>query len=1100
MHVNIPPTVSPHPFRFFVLLLTALMIPPPLCAAVRGRIPIDVFAPGEMISKCYVCSTFQDKKGFIWFGTTHGLYRYDGHDFKHYLNEPGKMNSLSHNHIWSILQDQNGDLWISTFGGGLNRYVTNENRFECYRHNPDDFSSINSDYTTALLEDRSGNIWVGTISGLNVLNLQNKRFEGVPIKGIDAVADKDRTILSLYQDTAGVIWVGSENGLYRYSPQEKMLIPFPDNTDPFSRKLSQSPVRSFYEDSTGYLWIGTVNNGLYRYDSTRKRGTEVLLGHPENAFTVVNSILQDNYGTIWIATTNGLYTWPGPQTVENSSTRPVDLLCVNRIRLGQMYMDRFGTLWFAFLDGGIGKSELLDCHQFFFFSDPNGLKKRSSLFARDMCEDKYGNLWAVSDEDSGSLLKIDPKNNSVSIKQLPVEQLHGMIDRYNFHIRAVVDDHQGEDIKIALRNGQILNFNLQDERLTAMVNPSMGFLSNPETTISDILVDGDGDMWMSDKRRVIRLSSETGHAKTYGEDTERNIRFNGSITVLYWGAQTGLWAATADGQLFRFDAGNDSFVLMRNGQYLKLFGNHVIYTVFEDRQGSIWLGTDNGLVHMDPYRNTIIRRYDHENGLQGNMVKGIAQDALGNLWLGTMTGLVRLEKDSNRFVNFGALDIQIEYPISRIVTGKAMRTRDGNIFFISLNAIIGFNPETIARNPYPPGVAILQVGTQTGFSDSLSITGGNDVTYPLPGKGNRLMFPFRMHTLYFTFTALHFSDPERNTFAVKLEGVDQNWLFIGNQHEMLYPNLNPGNYVFRVKAANSQGVWNETGKAVEFMVLKPYWQTWWFGLAGILFAGILIFGIAKLQTFRVDRKNRILEKRVAERTRNLDRVQKELLLQEKLRSMSQINRLEKDINIIGERTRRQLGEALHDDLCPHLMGVEAQISALTSQLTKQSSVQAPLAKEIRESIQEGIRKARNISRVVAPDYSMEKGLRNALESLAAHVEETFDVECKLYFHGDVEILDHGTEIDLYLIVQEAVYNAIKHGKPRRIDISITVGLAGLETLTIIDDGCGIENNRLSSGMGLRIMKFRAQRIGASLAVTNGPLGGAMVELTLKNDG
>jgi ligand-binding sensor domain-containing protein/signal transduction histidine kinase len=1067
---------------FIFVLLAICMISPSSHADIRGQVEIETLLDNTMLSKCSVRSIVQDNNGFMWFGTTLGMYRYDGHNLEQYLNEPDNVESLNHSHVQSILQDKYGALWVGTFGGGLNRYLPGENRFEKYQHDPDNDQSISSDYVTALLKDSNGNIWVGTIDGVTVVDDHGKLFRRLRSTNINGAPQKNIRVLSLFQDTAGVVWIGSETGLYRYAPGEGTMVPFPNSRDHFYQKLSHSPIRSVSEDKAGYLWIGTINQGLYRFDPNRTHAVEVLFGEGEpNEFRVVEKVLEDRYGLVWIATSNGLYTWN--RGAEGLSGPSIELSRRNPVRLGSMFMDRFENLWFGYLDGGVGKVDLLQRHGFSFYQISKRFRQAASLSARGLCEDRYGHIWAVPAlNQSGGLLKIDIKSHDISFTTLPVEPLADILDMQHFYIRAIIDDSQGEEIKISLRNGQVLNYNLSENSVSALVDPRAGFLSDPETRVSGIILDAHGDIWLKDRYQVIRVSPRSGHTKTYGDDGDGTGDFGGSITALSYGARTGIWVATADGHLFRFDTSLDRFKPTCGGKYLPHFGNQVIYTIFEDSQGDIWLGTDSGLMHVDPQKSICVRRYKQKDGLQGNLVKGIAEDSSGNLWLGTLEGIVKLDRKKNRFLNFGAIDVQIEYPFSRAATGNAIQTRQGSIYFIGLEKIVGFNPQAIVSNPHPPEVAILQVETHIGETKGLSLKNDGVVTYRISGEKERLVFPSHENTLRFSYTALHYSDPEKNSIAIKLVGKDQDWQFVGNQREKIYADLKPGNYAFRVKAANSHGVWNETGAAAKFKVLKPYWMRAWFIVLCIAVTICIIIGVVVLQARYTRQKTRRLESLVEKRTRELARSRKDLHKQEQLQVLERVRRLQADIVNISEHERQRVGQLFHEDLSPHLMGTETLMHVLVSRLKTDLPHEVVYAEKIENLIHSGIEKARNLAHGLAPRLVVEENLSKTLQDLADVTAQTFGVVCELVIEGDEVFKDPETKIHIFFIVQEAVYNAIKHASARRIDINLILADGHVKMLSIKDNGSGFSKNTETKGMGLQLMKIRAEAMGVAMDI------------------
>jgi signal transduction histidine kinase len=672
--------------------------------------------------------------------------------------------------------------------------------------------------------------------------------------------------------------------------------------------------------------------------------------------------------------------------------------------------------------------------------------------------DKDGMIWLLTQK--GDLVCIDPLYDHVSEKLSLDDMLpgfrHSMVDK---------------DLLVVDMRGRF------------WIAGGGGYLIGPLLPMSD------------GKISRMRRSKQQ---KTY--HTGRIAQFGSRVILVYEGPSTGIWVVLGDGRIFRYNENKDEFqVVVFDTASQKRIDKATTFDIHEDREGVVWMASNYGLMKLSSSQDQISQLYSNQNGLSNNIVKGVVQDDEGNFWLGTLNGLTKFEPKEEMFINFNVIDAIFQHPVMEVSTGRGLQSRFGRIFFTSRNELVEFAPNRIHSHSAPPSVIVRNVS----FYDEQDNQGLSDIPtfnfkQHLRPQSTPIQLKFDQNTIQFDYSGIHFTNPAQNQYAVKLEGLDTEWKNVQTNRTALYTNLRPGNFLFRVKAANSHGVWNETGASFEFVILKPYWVKWWFVIiiAGSIF--ILVFVIVKLQIYRIEGKNRLLEEHVAERTRTIEETQNKLLIQEKLSSMSKINHLEKDVSTISEQTRRELGEALHDDLCPHLLGVESKTHVLANRLKKQSSDQASLAKEIQEQILAGIRKTRNISRVIAPNYSMDRGLKAAIDELTEHLKQTFGVRCVLSIHGNIEALDQSSEIDLYLIIQEAIYNAIKHGKSGEIQIVLKIESDLLRKLIISDDGSGIGDKENSKGIGIRIMDFRARRLGGNLVVKNGPSGGGMVEMTLND--
>ena len=1091
-----------------ILFITTLSLTILLCAVqlkgtelITSSKLLDVFS----LPNCRIYHIIQDQTGYLWIGTNCGLFRFDGYTFREYRNSIDTTNNISHNRVRTLLQDDRGVIWAGTHGGGLNRYDNKRDKFSPYASDSvNDALMLSDGRITSMVEDRLGQIWIGTYAGLNIINTERNEIKQIGELLGDENRFIDAAIASILADTNGTIWIANrENGLCRYIPDLNRLEPFELKGVTIAKQAGLGMIKTLFEDSANYLWVGTRTGDIYRIDPSRNQfqHLKVISSFKDMEFSI-HCIKEDANKNILISTSDGMYNWQ--INTEGSLIDRHPKLANPSIIQGDIihiFIDRYDQIWMGHANGGLSKIDAFELHRFFSLPLPKSIRGRDQ-FVTSLCEDALDTIWLTTNQNIENLWTLDTskkKIESVSLTNLLPNNLE------NIHERKVLAVASGKGGKILLlvENGKILQFDPLYNKIVEKFSIDERYIAGRR---HHFMMDSKDSLWLWVDRKLygpFELSKdsmemiERDFDKIDGFNNGRIANFSSPVVLVREGCNTGLWIAIGEGDIYRYNSSDD--ILYPFTIAPGIIGenkNITIFDIYEDSDGWLWIATDIGLFKLDAEKNQILDSYTKANGLASEVIKGVVQDNQGDFWVGTLVGISKIDQHAGKIFNFDSLESFFQHPVMRVSTGQALRSRSGNLFFTSLNGVVGFNPINLNPPERPPQIVIDNITCYEKYIPKFSENSISEAVNRKWKDGNEIEIPFHKNTVQISYTGIHYKEPRLNQYAVMLEGLDSGWQFVLSKRTATYAHLSPGNYVFRVKAANSHGVWNEAGTTLAFTILKPFWGTWWFALCVIGLTVIIVFGIIKLHVFRIEREKTILTKRVDERTRNLEESQKELILQEKLSSMAKINRLEKDITTISEQTRRHLGEALHDDLCPHLMGIEAQVSAIASQLTKLSLEQGPRAKEIRDSIQEGIRKARNISRIVAPIYSMEKGLQNALQELAVHVEQIFDVGCRLYIHGDVDILDHGMEVDLYLIVQEAVYNAIKHGKPDRIHIILLMGLDRLETLCVIDDGCGIANDQLSNGMGLRIMQFRARKLASTVTIKNGPLGGAMVELSL----
>jgi transcriptional regulator with GAF, ATPase, and Fis domain len=336
-----------------------------------------------------------------------------------------------------------------------------------------------------------------------------------------------------------------------------------------------------------------------------------------------------------------------------------------------------------------------------------------------------------------------------------------------------------------------------------------------------------------------------------------------------------LWIGTFDGGVNRFDRKTQTFTRYQNDpKNPHDLNNGAIYSVYADENGYIWAGTyGGGLNRLDPNTGRAVH-YTDKDGLPDNYVKGILSDANGNLWLSTDRGLSKFNPRNGVFKNYTVKDGLIS---NQFLSGAYYKSQDGRLFFGGENGVIAFYPDSLKDNPYIPPVVITRFNVF-------------DKPLPLPAALSSLKeikLSYRQNFFSFDFVALDYTVPLKNQYAYKLEGVDPDWVHCGTRRYASYTNVDPGAYVFRVKGANSDGIWNEQGAVINIRITPPFWQTWWVRILAISSVLFSAFTWYKRRIRRLEEKRQALEQQVKERTAFAEALQQALSEVESLK-----NRLE----------------------------------------------------------------------------------------------------------------------------------------------------------------------------------------------------------------
>ena len=766
-----------------------------------------------------------DSRGWLWIGTEDGLNRYDGYNFKVYRHNPKDPSSLGSGYVISIMEDSTGALWVGTEGGGLNRLDRQRDRFERFVHDPDDANSLVDDRIQVIIEDRQGRLWIGTNNGISRLSADRTHFTNYAPRTSDQHGMASAIIWTIMQDHTGTVWIGSDNGLYRYlGHDDKFLRYTHDANDPGS--LGSNTILSLLEDSAGRIWIGTYRGevGLNLWDSQANRFIR-FASDSKDPFSIgsnhVISLAEDpnSPGTLWIGTrTAGLVRFDiEAGRFYNYGHDPARTTSISNDRVSTIAFDRAGTLWAGTYDAGLNRLHRRHDQWVHYTNDPSDLNSIPDNYVRSIAEDKNGTLWIGTYD--GGLARFGPERDRFITYQ------HNSNDPASLshnEVRNVYVDRTG-DVWAATYYGGL-------NRLDPASGMFTRYFSDPADpgTISDNRVmavqeDGFGALWVGTENGLDRFDRSTGTFRRYHNDPDDpdSLSVN-RIYALYTDHRGDLWVATLGGGLDRYDYAIDGFIHHRHDpDNPDSLPNDTVLAVTEDSANRLWTGTlGGGLALLDREEQTF-STVTTDNGLPNNVIYGIVEDHESCLWVSTNDGLARYNPENGSVRSYTVGDGLLSNEFS----AKAYaRTSRGEIAFGSTSGLTLFSPDDLKDSALPPPVVIIDLKL---FGDSV-VPGPGSLLSTSIEDTHDLVLSHRDSVISFEFTALDYVAPSKNRYAYRLEGFDDNWRNVDSAHRFAtYTNLPAGDYMFRVRAANSDGVWNNEGATIAVRVLPPPWLSWW---------------------------------------------------------------------------------------------------------------------------------------------------------------------------------------------------------------------------------------------------------------------------------
>ena len=959
--------------------------------------------------------------------------------FDNWTTEQG----LPQNSVLALTQTRDGYLWLATLDG-LVRF--DGVRFSVFnRHNT---PQLPSNRLRALYCTPDGVLWVGTEEGL--LRLQAGQFtafsthDGLPHNQIEDLQDDGRGGLLVRtmhgyahwqngrfvadaeaagEDQArlllareGTRWTLDQQGLHAVEAGRVRHYPL---------RLHPNSIRhvQLYADRRGALWIGTPLDGLFRVQGEQVTHYSAAAGLPPSRVT---AILEDHTGNLWLGTLlDGLAVFRDGRFTRYRTT---DGLASNTIT--KLYEDREGNLWVGTASAGCTRVTPAFIQ---VYSTPEGL---SGSLVSAILEDRQGTVWLGL---GGALTKwANGKfTNYTRAQGLPFDS-----------IMTLYEDRAG---RLWVGGGQGL-CQFQNGRFGPVLEPLKG------ARTSAIVEDQHGVLWVG-------IPDGRGLAKVEGEQvsfyTTRDGLPDNRVLVLHMDRQGRLWLG-AEGGLGVYEQGRFMSYTIKDG----LTSNR-IWALHEDERGQLWVGTlEGGLCRFKEGRFNCVTP---AQGLFDSNVFQIVDDARGNLWLGCHRGLYRVSQEQlNAVVEgrgetltsaaYGRQDGLRNTGMNGGHNAVGLRLRDGRLLFATGDGVALVDPRQVNFNPSPPHVLIEAVKI-----DNADAASGVEVRVQ-PGQAN----------LEIQYTGLSFSKPEQVRFRYKLLGQDQDWIEAGGRRTANYSYLRPGGYTFQVLAANSDGVWNQTGAQLRVTVLPALYQTWWF-------RALALFTVAGL-AFTAYRW----------RIRQLRREQQQQV--EFSRRLIEAH----------ESERGRLAGELHDSLGQDLLVIKNWgLVGLTT--TEKDNPAHEMLTVITEATAHAIEDCREISHNLRPHQLDFIGLTEALRAMINKVANSSGLQIEAQLDDLTGALPKEAEINLYRIVQESLNNIVKHARARRVKIAVqkeVVPANGRAPRTIVrieDDGRGFDPATLANGkrgLGLSSITERARMLGGAVVIDSAPGRGTAVTVTL----
>ena len=841
----------------------------------KKEIHFDHLSDQEGLSSNTVFSILQDSRGFLWVGTYNGLNRYDGYEFTVFKNSSDDSTSISDNKIRALCEDKNGNIWVGTWGGGLNKFNRDTQKFKHYHHNPDNTAGLSSDGIFALCLDKSGNIWIGTENqGLEYFNPETENFINYKYDPGNPNSLSSNTVYSVCEDTKGRIWIGTSNGGINKFEREKNQFTIYKYSSNDPQSISSDMVICIVEDHLGFLWIGTAG-GLNKFDPLTnkfKRYVHGLSNLQSLSDVGVWVVFEDRDGLLWIGNyNNGLNLFDRKSGIITSCRKDYNnTTSLSDDGIFSIYEDESGVLWFGTWSGGLNKYDKLKDKFLIYSHNPNSNNSLSANSVYAIYKDKSGILWIGTD--TGGLNRIDEENNKFTHYRNNPNNHNSLSADY---VSAICEDDEG-NLWISTDQEGLNRFDSRTKIFHHYRHNPDNPRSISSNAISQIFFDGYGDLWIGTSGSGMdRLKKNSDVFIHYKHDPENPKSISSKMVYsFYEDRNRNLWIGTNGGGLMKFNRSTNDFTHFRYdpSKGTKSLSSNVVSSICEGDIGILWIGTDgSGITRFDRNKNQF-KHYDEEDGLANNVVCGILKDDSGNLWISTGKGISRFNIKTETFRNYSWSDgLQGD----EFNQWAYFKSSNGEIYFGGSNGFNVFHPDKMTDNPYLPKIAIVDFQLlHKPVSVGYDTLWGRTILTKSIIETELIDLKHDDNIISFEYSALDFHNPEKNQYAYTLEGFDKNWIYTNASRRVVtYTNLDPGEYIFKVKGSNSDGVWNEAGVSLQIIINSPWWSTWW-AYTSYVFVGLFFFtGISRFYLNRQKLNQQlILEKDHANKLEEIDRM------------------------------------------------------------------------------------------------------------------------------------------------------------------------------------------------------------------------------------
>lgn len=768
---------------------------------------VKTYSVNDGLPQSYIYTINQSPRGRLWIGTGEGLACFDGKKFIVYT----VANGLAENFITTSLVDSKGGIWFGHYQGSVTYY--DGNKFTKVPLGENIHSPVN-----VIHEDDKGTIFVGTqnngIIRINSINSVEHFLENV-----------STPINSINSNEKGQIILGTGNGILIGRSTEKQFT--------IEKQILQfnSILKIVPKSNKKGLWISTSNSGIYEYlfnekeDKIQKVETETILDDKN-----INILYEDEDNNLWIGVFGegiSKYKLNDGKYLKVEQYNAQTGLSNNYVK--SFYRDREGNFWMGTFGGGL---DLLLDPVFTLYTETDKLLTNNITA---LYHDSKNNLWI------GTKKGLNQIPNSIFAKNYDID-FYDIRNGFNYGtITTIYEDNEGNILVGTLEFG-ILKFDKKKKKFIDWFYNKENRLTNK---INFITGDKDGNIWIATEGGAFLYDSKS---KEFLQYTMEDGLLHNNIFSIYVDSKNSIWFAThgtglssfQDGRIINYFSPNESTGLDIN-----------CFT--EDSSGNLWIGTyGQGVFIFNGSK--FVKKFTLENGLISNYCYSLIQDINNNIWIGHKTGISKYDYKKKSFSSYAKSS---GFLVEGVNSNAICRDNQSNIWFGTTNGLLRYNINTDKPNTLGPLVNITSLSL---FFQKTDWSKYSDSLVGLAQLPKNLLLPYNKNHLTFDVTGISLSAPDKIKYKYMLEGFEKEWSLPTNTNFITYSNLPPGDYIFRAKAQNNNGIWSEIPAMYHFTIQNPFWKTWWFFMLSSISGIILVSSIIKIRTSSLKRQQEVLQR------------------------------------------------------------------------------------------------------------------------------------------------------------------------------------------------------------------------------------------------